>query len=96
VSATINLLLVSVADIQMSVVLYRAMTTVSATRLLLHVRRVAEQANIRNGLTITKRGRGKAIPNSPPIRTDDQSPLQEPESKGTPLHPSIAVEIAKL
>jgi hypothetical protein len=42
VTTTVNVLVVAVGDFQQTVFIYRALTTLCSTRLLLHVRRVAD------------------------------------------------------
>lgn len=69
VSTTVNLVLLFVLDFQWSVLVYRALNTLTSTRLLLHVRRVAEYSSNRRKEALTpKEDSGKTTLDLPLVR----------------------------
>jgi hypothetical protein len=97
VTTTFNLLAVGVANLQMSAILYRALTTLASARLLLHVRRVAELSlDIHQELQAPEFGNGSQTLGSALVRTDRHTSSQSLESKKPPSHPSSAIELSKV
>jgi hypothetical protein len=76
VTTTVNLLVISVDDTQMCILIYRALTTLSSTRLLLHARRVAERSSSIINAALAPNDGHKAILKSPPSQGDERSSSQ--------------------
>jgi hypothetical protein len=71
VSTTANLVLVFALDFQWSVLVYRALNTLTSTRLLLHVRRVVEYSSDRRKEALTpKEDSGETTLDLPLVRVD--------------------------
>jgi hypothetical protein len=95
VTTTVNLLVISVDDTQMCILMYRALTTLSSTRLLLHARRVAEHSSSISKAALAPNNGHKAILKSPSFQGDERSSSQsagrEAPWPSSPMEETVSV-----